>query len=289
MHEVEWRTLASGFAMPEAPLWDHKSQSLLITDVQAGGVWHVTEDRKDLLVPHRRGIGGLAREANGGLIVSGKNLSVKSDAGNLVLATPAGGSPTARFNDLTVSEAGRIYVGSIDSEPGGRVNQPGELVMIDTDGAQTVVATGLQKTNGLGFSPDGKWLYHVDTGVGIVWRHEVHATGTLVDSRPLTQWNNGIPDGLAVASDGTVWVAVADLDDWSYICILSPSGEELRRIPTRERSVTSLCFGGPDLRTVFVTVGGAYDRNAQNGRVDTFYSDVAGLPRPFARIEVAPD
>jgi sugar lactone lactonase YvrE len=284
VHEVEWRALASGFAMPEAPLWDHGSQSLLVTDVQAGGVWSVTDGRKNLLVPHRRGIGGLARELRGGLIVSGKNLSLKSAEGNIVLATPAGGSPTARFNDLTVSDSGRIYVGSIDAEPGGRVKQPGNLVMIDTDGSESVVATGIQKTNGLGFSPDGRWLYHVDTGVRSVWCYEVHPSGSLSARRPLVQWDSGIPDGLAVATDGSIWVAVADLNDRGYLAVLSPVGEELRWIPTRERSVTSLCFGGPDLRSVFVTVGGAYDPTARGGRVDVFRSDTAGLPRPLARI-----
>jgi D-xylonolactonase len=288
---TRWNQVASGFAMPEAPLWDPDDGCLLLSDVMAGGVYRVRGGAVDVVVPHRRGVGGLARHVAGGLVVAGKNLAWKVDGATSVIARPRGESPTVRFNDLTVSPAGRLLVGSIDAEPGGKVHATGELYLVDLDGSVRIVSGDISKTNGLGYSPDGHSLYHVDTGRQMIWRHSVSADDGDIDSdrSPLIRFSDGHPDGLAVASDGSIWVAVADRNGAGYIAVLSPDGDVDTWIPAPDRHVTSLCFGGEDLRTVYVTLGATKDRASRSGRVVSFRARVGGLPRPPARVPVDHD
>jgi D-xylonolactonase len=281
------RVVATGFVMPEAPLWDPDGSRLLISDVVAGGVYALTESGSEVVVPHRRGVGGLARHESGGLIVAGRNLALKRGTDTDVLAVPASDSPTVRFNDLTVSRAGRVLVGSIDAEPGGRVHRSGHLHLIDLDGSVTTVASDIEKTNGLGFSPDETRLYHVDTGRGVVWTYPVESDGrVLADRTPLVHISEGTPDGLAIAADGTLWLAVADRGGLGYLAVISPEGEAVDWIALDDPHVTSLCFGGPSLSTVYVTLGAGYDRSRRTGRVLAYAAGVAGLPRPVARVPV---
>ena len=201
---IPTRVVATGFVMPEAPLWDPDGARLLVSDVMAGGVYAVTDAGSQVVVPHRRGVGGLARHESGGLVVAGRNLALKHGDQTDVLAVPASESATVRFNDLTVSRSGRIVVGSIDAEPGGLVHRPGQLHVVGLDGSVTTVPGDIDKTNGLGFSPDETWLYHVDTGQKVIWAYPVAPNGTIhADRVPLVRIDDGSPDGLAVAADGT--------------------------------------------------------------------------------------
>ena len=77
-----------------------------------------------------------------------------------------------------------------------------------------------------------------------------------------------MPDGLAVAADGTVWVALAH---GGRVAVFSPEGEEVRSIPVPLPMVTSVCFGGPDLRTAFITL-------SHSGRLVSCVWPEAGLP-----------
>jgi gluconolactonase len=281
------RVVATGFVMPEAPLWDPDTAQLLVSDVMAGGVYAVTATGTEAVVEHRRGIGGLARHESGGLVVAGRNLAVKHGGETHVLAGPASDSATVRYNDLTVSKSGQVLVGSIDAEPGGRVHRPGHLHLVDLDGSVTAVAADIDKTNGLGFSPDESRLYHVDTGRGVIWAHPVSSDGTIhPDRSPLIRIDDGVPDGLAVAADGSVWVAVADRDGAGYVLVISPEAEVIDWIRLDDPSVTSLCFGGPTLSSVYVTLGATHDRSRRTGRVAVFETDTKGLPRPIARVPI---
>ena len=62
----------------------------------------------------------------------------------------------------------------------------------------------------------------------------------------------GIPDGLAVAADGSVWVAIAD---GGCVIAFEPDGSERTRLPVPLPMVTSVCFGGDDLRDLYVVTG----------------------------------
>ena len=78
------------------------------------------------------------------------------------------------------------------------------------DGSVSVVAEDVRLTNGLGFSPDDKRLYHNDSLRRQVCVYDVKEDGSLGPKKVFAETEKGVPDGLVVSEDGAVWVALAE-------------------------------------------------------------------------------
>jgi D-xylonolactonase len=281
------RQLATGYGLIEGPVWD-ASRGLLYSDVINGGVFCL--DRQGSVsqfIEHRRGIGGMALHANGGLVVSGRNISLKpaGDGDTQVILPGDPDNGVLGFNDLTTDAVGRIYVGSLAFRPVGSDDEPkpGSLYRIDLDGSAHVVGHDVMLTNGLGTSPDGRSLYHSESRRNLVRVYDVDSDGGLSPHRTFAAIADGIPDGLAVAEDGSVWVAIAH---GSRVDVFEPDGSLRRSIPCPIPMVTSVCFGGDDLRTLYVVTGSDGSGKENAGTVFSVPVEVAGLPLSPARVQV---
>ncbi len=279
--------LATGYGLVEGPVWNAEL-GLLFSDVLGGGVHRV--DRKgqvSVLLPHRRGIGGMALHEAGGLVVGGRNIAWKSiDGQRSTVLLDAQVTPDAvGFNDLATDGAGRIYVGSLAFRVfSGDPVRPGHLHMIDLDGSVHTVAEGVRLTNGLGVSPDGTRLYHADARDDVVRVYDVNrGDGRLAQWRPFVRTRDGHPDGLAVAEDGSVWVAMAF---GSRVDVFEPDGELRWSLPVPLPMVTSVCFGGDDLRDLHVVTGSREGPTENCGTVYRIAVDVPGLPVTPARVRI---
>jgi gluconolactonase len=279
--------LASGYGLIEAPVWV-PGEGLYWSDVLHGGVYRrALTGEVTTAIPHRRGIGGMARHAEGGLVVGGRNIAFKSltDGRSAVLLEPSIEPDVVGFNDLTTDAAGRIYVGSLAFRVfAGDAPRPGHLHMIDLDGRARTIAHGVLLTNGLAFSPDGKRLYQSDSRGGLIRAYDVADDGSVGDGRVFAHVT-GTPDGMAVASDGSVWVALAEA---GAVAVFSPDGIERMRLAVPLPMVTSLCFGGEDLRDLYVVTGSRGGPHERCGSVFVTRVDVPGLLRPLARVALGP-
>src|SRR5919197_713204 len=154
-------TLSFGYGLLEGPRVDD-ADNLYFSDVTNGGVYRRAPDGTiSTVVPKRRGVGGIALHASGGVVVSGKNVChVKDGATRILLAVEGVGG----FNDLATDRAGRVYVGSLRSDPFSTAADrvPGELYRIDGEGGAKVLYADVGLSNGIGFSPDGRRLYHCE-------------------------------------------------------------------------------------------------------------------------------
>lgn len=284
MHQV-----ATGYGLIEGPVWD-PVRGLYFSDVLNGGVRLL--DRAgavSLVVPKRRGIGGMALHEKGGLIVGGRDIAWVSPANGAtrsLLALDAIPGATG-FNDLTTDHAGRIYVGSLAFKVfGGEVPRPGHLHVIDLDGTMRTLSDGVLLTNGLGFSPDGKRLYHSDARAGLVRVYDVKPDGGVGPWRAfatLGDGRNAVPDGLKVAGDGSVWVADAH---GGRVAVYNADGTHRQDVAVPLPMVTSVCFGGDDLRDLYVVTGSRGGPHENCGSVFRTRVDVAGLALPLARVAV---
>lgn len=282
--------LSTGHGLLEGPVWD-PARGLLVADAIGGGVWCLAAgELPRIVVPHRRGIGGMALHAAGGLVVSGRNVAFKSlsagasEGETVVILGNDAAAGIVGFNDLTTDAAGRVYVGSLGFVPmHGREGEgrPGNLHLVELDGSARIVVPDVLLTNGLGFSPDGKRLYHSDSLRRTVYLYDVGGDGSLGGRRPFATISTGLPDGLAVAADGSVWVALAH---GSCVAAFAPDGREIARIPVRVPMVTSLCFGGSDLRDLFIVTGSEGSPSDLGACIFGTRSQVPGLPRPLARV-----
>ena len=166
-----------------------------------------------------------------------------------------------RFNDVIADPEGRVFAGTI-----GRTDHSGGLFRIDVDGTVTPIWRGTGCANGMGFTPDLERFYWTcSTTQTIFIAAYDRASGALCNRRefyraPATE---GIPDGMAVDSAGSVWTA-----RWggSALLRLSPHAELVERVPFPVSAVSSAAFGGPDLDVLYVTTaGGKVDDDALDG------------------------
>jgi D-xylonolactonase len=277
--------VATGYGLIEGPVWD-PGRGLYFSDVMNGGVHLLGRDGKvSLAVPKRRGIGGMALHAAGGLVVGGRDIAhVQLDGGSTrtLLSTAAIPGATG-FNDLATDHAGRIYVGSLAFKVfAGEAPKPGHLHVIDLDGSMRTLSDGVMLTNGLGFSPDGGQLFHSDARSALVRVYDVAADGSVGPLRVFFRLPpGGVPDGLKVGSDGSVWVADAH---GGRIIIVNPDGTHRTDLAVPLPMVTSLCFGGDDLRDLYVVTGSVGGPGENCGSIFRSRSDVAGLALSPARV-----
>ena len=276
--------LAHGFTLIEGPVWV-PGRGLIFSDVHAGGVYCLGSDGTvETVFPYRRGIGGMALHESDGMVVGGRNIAFKRFAGGdtIVLLDRDPDNGNHGYNDLTTDAAGRIYAGSLGSavfEEGEQL--PGDLHLIDLDGSSRVVAEDIVLTNGLGFSPDGGTLYHSDSRRQTVYRYAVAEDGDLGEKQPFARVGLGSPDGLAVSEDGAVWLAVAG---GGGVSVFEPDGRLREHVAIPMPMCTSVCFGGDDLRDLYIVTGSVGVEGDREGSVYRLRTDVPGLPVPLARV-----
>jgi xylono-1,5-lactonase len=281
--------LAKGYGLIEGPVWD-RERGLIYSDVLFGGVYALGRDgRVSTVFEHRRGIGGMSLHVDGGLVVSGRNISYKPFGGGatvtLLDSDPDNGN--VGYNDITTDAKGRIYAGSLGASPvfaDGRAPQAGNLYLIDLDGSSRMVGRDVQLTNGLGFSPDGRTLYHSDSRRSSVFCYSVANDGSLGEKKLFAKAERGVPDGLVVSVDGAVWVALAG--NGHGVAVYAPDGKQREFVEIPQAMCTSVCFGGDDLKDLYIVSGSEGTGSDRGGAVYKYRSNVAGLPVPPARVAI---
>ncbi|MGH7964647.1 MAG: SMP-30/gluconolactonase/LRE family protein [Candidatus Binatia bacterium] len=273
-------TLTSGYGLIEGPRVD-QAENLFFSDVINGGVFRRASDGTvTTVVPKRRGVGGIALHADGGLVISGKNICHVKDGTTRVLFQR---DDIPGFNDLFTDRAGRVYVGSLRSDPFKAAGQvPGELWRIAGEGQVVQLYGEVGLTNGIGFSPDERLLYHSDSAGPHIIVHDVAPDGSVSNRRAIAPLSGGsIPDGLAVDEAGCIWVAI-----YGGHCAAryTPDGKLDRKIDVPAKAVTSLCFGGQDRRDLYIVTADNTEAPERKGTIFRTRVEVAGLPAPPAQV-----
>jgi sugar lactone lactonase YvrE len=239
----------------ECPVWSAPEQALYWVDIYAPALYRLdpaTGRSTGWPMPSPIGSFGLCDTVGTAVValVDGFH-RVDLGSGDLQFLAGPGPVPGVRFNDGKVSPDGRFFAGTMDSETESR--PVGALHRLDPDHTVHRVADGLVVSNGLAWSPDGRTMYHSDSARDVIWAYEYDPdTGTPSAPRVLARPDAavGLPDGAAVDDQGYYWsagVSAGVLNRWA------PDGRLDRTIPLPCTSPTAPCFGGPDLRTIFVT------------------------------------
>ena len=210
------------------------------------------------------------------------------------LAAPPYDPAQERFNDGKADPQGRFWVGTI-YEP----RSPAQAALYRYENCRLEqVASGITVSNGLAFSPDGRTMYWSDTTSHQIFALDFNAhDGAVSNRRVFAQFAakqpfqdladyGGRPDGAAVDAEGAYWVAMFE---GQRLLRLSPQGQVLHELKLPVRCPTMPCFGGADLRTLFITTSREKRPEAElasqpwAGCVLTLRVDVPGLPVNFAR------
>jgi gluconolactonase len=177
-----------------------------------------------------------------------------------VLYTETDKGPLKGPNDLVFDEEGGFYFTDLGKVRAREMDR-GAVYYAKADGSFIAeVVFPIFTPNGIGLSPDGTTLYVAETETARLWAFDIEAPGVL-KRHPFPSPHGGRLvagiggytrfDSLAVDSDGNICVATLVNGG---ITIISPEGDEVRHLPMPERWVTNICFGGPELRTAYVTL-----------------------------------
>ena len=281
--------IASGLKFPEGPV-AMPDGSIVLTEIAAGRITRVWgEGRSETVAETGGGPNGLALgpdgmlyccnnggfswvEAHGLLIPHGAAADWKGGAIQRIdprtrkvetLYTHAGEVQLRGPNDIVFDRHGGFWF----TDHGKNFERSRDIVGVfyaRADGTEIEeVVFPMENPNGIGLSPDHDRLYVAETYTAKLWWFDVEGPGKLRRGESLTgtgahflygaggySWF----DSLAIDSDGNVCVATIGNPG---ISVVSPAGELIDFVATPDPYTTNICFGGPDLRTAYITLSGS--------------------------------
>lgn len=238
----------------EGPLWDPRSQTLLSLDCMGRKLFrHTPATGAEEVWALPRTPGSFALRASGGVLMAYRRGLAMIEPGTDMLddiPTPGIDFGVAVFNDGKCDRRGRFWTGTMDRE--GK-NPVGALYRLDPDLSVYRMDDGITLANGIAWSPDDRTMYFCDSRPGHVWAYDYDiASGRIENRRMFIDFagRKGRPDGCTVDAEGCLWVAEISA---GQVVRLDPAGREVAAVAVPVPRPTSVIFGGPDLRTLFVT------------------------------------
>ena len=241
----------------EGPIWRQKEQALYWVDIHQKLIerYHpASGERKTWHFPEA--ITALGVNTRGGFVVTSEKNFGKWDGRSTritELINPEPDLPANRFNDGAVGPDGYFWAGTMCEQVDLDAPPPGSFYRFLKKVAATCMENNLFISNGLGWSPDKKYFYLTDSPIRTIYRYEYEPTSGEIRNRQV--WVHspdepGVPDGLAVDSEGCVWSA--QWGGWKVIRY-DPEGVKIMEIGLPVAHPTSCAFGGPALDEMFIT------------------------------------
>ncbi|GAA2108866.1 SMP-30/gluconolactonase/LRE family protein [Actinomadura alba] len=270
--------VAAGAELAEGPTWDPATGRLIWVDI-LGCMIHTYDPGtgQDASRGTDQHVGAAKPREEGGLVVNLRDgIGLYEPEGTFRwLAELA--REGVRGNDAAIAPDRSLWAGTMryDQVPGG-----GALYRVAPGGEVTTILDDVTISNGLGWSPDERLMYYIDTPTGRVDVFDYHGE-TVTNRRPFTLAGEaagdgpGLPDGLTVDADGCVWVA---LYGGGRVHRYTPSGQLDRVIEAPAANTTACAFGGRDLTDLYIT--SARSDEPLSGSVFVVPDAGQGLPSP---------
>lgn len=239
----------------EGPTWNEREQALYFTDILERRMYRYDPATGALSRYHaEQFVGAVVSRRGGGLALAAQRGIYAYDPDSeamTLLAAPADLDPDLRFNDGKCDPRGRFWAGttSLSGRQGASA-----LYRLDPDGSLHRILEGVSISNGLGWSPDGRIMYYIDTPTRTVSAFDYDMeTGSAVNRRTVIEVpeSEGWPDGMTVDEEGKLWIA-----HWGGFQITRwdpDSGRKLAAWRLPAPNVTSCVFGGPGRDVLYIT------------------------------------
>jgi gluconolactonase len=275
--------VATFITLMEGPTVDGAG-NVYFTDIRGNTIWKYAADKTTSVFRHPSNrANGMIFDLEGRLVVvEGSDAEIDqpritrtnmATGESEVIAESFEGKRLNQPNDVTIDSQGRLYF-SDRPLPNPKPDQTGinAVYRLDPDGtiARILAEPGIERPNGLVISPDDKTFYlveaHPDEGhARMIRAHDLQPDGTLTNVRIFHDFYPGrSADGIAVDSEGNIYAAAGlnrtrgtseTLDTRCGVYVFSPDGALKQFTPIDEDLLTNVAFGGPDMRTVYVTAG----------------------------------
>jgi sugar lactone lactonase YvrE len=236
----------------EGPHWDERANALLWVDITQGRI-HTWAPGSDIVSTEALDTEVSAviprADAPGHVAAAGHRVLLRDGDREHTLATVEDDLHDNRFNDCKCDPQGRLWAGTMS-----KIGEPtGALYRLQPGGEIERIITSTTISNGLGWSPSGDTMYFIDSPSQRIDAFDFDgATGEITGRRTIVEIDpdDGLPDGMAVDAEGGIWVC---LFGGASIRRYTPDGRLEASIALPTTNPTSAAFGGPDLRTLYVT------------------------------------
>ncbi len=247
--------LAEGFRFTEGPAADKKG-NVYFTDQPNNRIlkWSV-DDKLTVFHTSSGRANGLYFDKKGNLIscsdLDNEIWSINKNGDHVVLVSGFDGKKLNGPNDLWIRPDGGIYF----TDPlyvrdywtrDPQMQQQGEYVYFFSPGQKKLipVANDLEKPNGIIGTPDGKLLYVADIKANKTYSYEILPDGSLTNKKLFASLGS---DGMTIDKDGNVYLT------GKGVTVFNSKGEQIEHIPVEARWTANVCFGGKDMKTLFIT------------------------------------
>jgi sugar lactone lactonase YvrE len=238
----------------EGPLWHPLENRLYWVDILAGDFYQSDEALQSFSKTHFDClVTAFGFRKKGGYIFATDRGIAHWESGRPqpnFLWNPLPKRKNVRLNDGKVDPQGRFWAGSMDTQM-----VQGELYRLDPDLSKHTILHKLGISNGLGWSPDRKRMYATDS-----YRYTITVfdydleSGSIANPRVFIKLpedkTETVPDGLCVDAEGCIWSA--HWNGWRVVRY-DPDGNPILQVDVPAQRVTSCCFGGKNLSTLFIT------------------------------------
>lgn len=276
----------------EGPFWDEAEQALWWVDIAGKAVQRwlpgTGEHRRWPMPDFPSAV--VLREQGGLLLAMRDGLYLMDPASGALqlLCAPDADRPDNRSNEAKCGPTGEFWLGTMDNNlhPDGSLremkNDRGALYRVRPDGSFTCEVDGVGLSNTLAWTDAGRTLLFADTLTGVISAFAVNDDGSLGACRVFSDEQlPGYCDGSTIDADGYLWNA-----RFAGSCLIrfAPDGRVDRVVELPVTNPTCCCFGGPDLRTLYVTSARfglspeQLARNPAEGAILAVYAGVAGTP-----------
>jgi sugar lactone lactonase YvrE len=248
---TEPQVLLTDLAFPESPRW-HDGR-LWVSDWGAQQVLAVDLEGRSKVVAHVESFPMCIHHLPDGrlLVVSSteRRLLRRDPDGSLVTHSDLGALGEHPWNDIVVDGRGNAYVNNIGFDfPTGEF-APGFVALVSPNGAARQVADGLAFPNGMAVTPDNATLIVAESYGQKLTAFDIAADGSLSNRRTWAEVDD-YPDGICLDADGAAWYG----DVGNKRCVRVRKGGEVLQVIDLDRGCFAVVLGGPDRRTLFMTV-----------------------------------
>lgn len=285
------RVLATGLEFPEGPVV-MPDGSVILVEIRAQQLTRVFPDgRKEVVAKIPGGPNGAAlgpdgkiyicnnggfswAPSRGGVIMPGAPSASEYIGGSIervdiqsgkieTLFDKVGDHPLKGPNDLVFDKQGGLWFTDLGKRRARDMDVGAFYYM--KPGASGVVEGhfGMLPANGIGLSPDEKTVYVAETPTARLWAFKVGNPGEIIPTDVIYRGERGRPiaglggyqmfDSLAVEASGNICVATLINGG---ISVIAPDGKLVEHVPTGDNVTTNIAFGGPELKTAYITLSG---------------------------------
>ena len=284
------RVLATDLAFPEGPVV-MPDGSVVLVEIRAQQLTRVYPDgRKEVVAKIAGGPNGAALGPDGKMYITNNGgFSWVPSRGTLMPHAPepheyiggsiqrvdlASGKVETLFtkcgehnlkgpNDLVFDKQGGLWFSELGKRRARDMDVGGAYYIKPGMSEITEQVIGVLPANGIGLSPDEKTMYIAETPTGRLWAYNVGSPGEVVPGDTIYRGERGRPicglggyqmfDSLAVEASGNVCVATLVS---GCISVIAPDGKLVEQVETGDRVTTNIAFGGPELKTAYITLSG---------------------------------